>query len=31
MLIRSQNRELLINFNNAPAIGIMEVKQDAEK
>ena len=30
MLIRSQNRELLINFNNAPAIGIMEVKGDAK-
>lgn len=28
MLIRSQNKELLINFNNAPAIGIMEVEKD---
>ena len=25
MLIRSQNRELLIDFNNSPAIGIMKV------
>lgn len=30
MLIRSQNRELLINFNNAPAIGIMEVEGDVK-
>ena len=28
MLIRSQNRELLINFDNSPAIGIMEVEGD---
>lgn len=28
MLIRSQNKELLINLNNAPAIGIMEVDED---
>ena len=30
MLIRSQNRGLLINFNNAPAIGIMEVEGDVK-
>ena len=28
MLIRSQNKELLINLNNAPAIEIMEVDED---
>lgn len=28
MLIRSQSKELLINLNNAPAIGIMEVDED---
>lgn len=28
MLIRSQNREALINFDNSPAIGIMEVEGD---
>lgn len=28
MLIRSQNREILINFNNSPAIGIMEAEGD---
>ncbi len=28
MLIRSQNRELLINFDTSPAIGIMEVEGD---
>lgn len=28
MLIRSQNKELLINFDNSPAIGIMEVEGD---
>ena len=28
MLIRSQNREVLINFDNSPAIGIMEVESD---
>ena len=30
MLIRSQNREVLINFDNSPAIGIMEVEGDAK-
>lgn len=29
MLIRSQNKEILINFNNAPAIQIMETDGDA--
>ena len=28
MLIRSQNKEILINFNNSPAIGIMEIESD---
>lgn len=28
MLIRSQKRGLLINFDNSPAIGIMEVEGD---
>ena len=30
MLIRSQNREVLINFDNSPAIGIMEVEGDVK-
>lgn len=29
MLIRSQDKEILINFNNAPAIQIMETDGDA--
>ena len=29
MLIRSQDKEILINFNNSPAIKIMETKRDA--
>ncbi len=29
MLIRSQDKEILINFNNAPAIQIMETDRDA--
>ena len=29
MLIRSQDKEILINFNNSPAIKIMETKGDA--
>ena len=28
MLIRSQDKEILINFNNSPAIKIMETKGD---
>ena len=28
MLIRSQNKEILINFNNSPAIKIMGTKGD---
>ena len=29
MLIRSQNKEILINFNNSPAIKIIGTKGDA--